>query len=390
MATREAGVRTEAPGSVQEAAELMRRSGAERLRVRPVGAGTKLGWGTPTPEPDLELSTRSMREVLEHNEGDFTVRVQPGLPVAELQRTLADARQMLALDPPLGAGDGATVGGMIAAGDSGPFRHRYGGPRDLILGVTVVLSDGTVAKAGGKVIKNVAGYDLPKLFTGSFGTLGLIAELALRLHPRPASTASATAGSDDPAALARAARALSHSSLEMDCLDVRWEGDQGAVMARFGGAAAQAAAERALPVLREAGLEPSLLDDDAELWARQRAAQRSAEGAVVRVSGLQSRLADVFEATARAGGSVVGRAGHGLSWVHLPARPADDMVASIERLRAELSPMPCVVLDAPREVRSKLDVWGVSGGSALELMRRLKPRFDPDGVCNPGVYIGGI
>ena len=126
----------------------------------------------------------------------------------EAQAAFGAAGQMLALDPPLGEGDAATIGGVIAANDSGPLRHRYGGVRDLVVGMTVVLSDGTIAKSGGKVIKNVAGYDLAKLFAGSFGTLGLIARVAVRLHPAPARTATLTAASDDPDALARAAVAL--------------------------------------------------------------------------------------------------------------------------------------------------------------------------------------
>ena len=389
MATREAGLRREAPASVEEAAALMRSCAEQGLTLRARGGGTKRSWGTPVPEPGLELSTLGLQETVEYNEGDYTVRVQAGKRVADLQNVLRDNNQMLSLDPPLG-GDAATVGGLISAGDSGPQRHRYGGPRDLVLGVTVVLSDGTVAHAGGRVIKNVAGYDLSKLFTGSFGTLGLIAEVALRLHPRPESRASATAGSDDPAVLARAASALSHSSLEMDCLDVRWEGGQGAVMARFGGAAAATAAEGALPVLRQLGLDATVLDDDDELWQRQRAAQRSSDGVVVRVSARQSRLDEVFRAAGAAGGSVVGRVAHALCWVTLPAGEPQGMVAGVEQLRRALHPLPCVVLDAPEPVRSGLDVWGVGGGSALELMRRLKTRFDPAGACNPGVYIGGI
>ena len=167
------------------------------------------------PEPDLEICTGGLDRVLEHNAGDFTAVLQAGVPLAAAQEAFAAAGQMLALDPPLSpwgaAGDdaaleaadaGATIGGIVATNDSGPLRHRYGGVRDLVVGVTVVLSDGTVAKAGGKVIKNVAGYDLGKLFAGAFGTLGLIAEVTVRLHPRPAHTATVLARSDDPAQLA--------------------------------------------------------------------------------------------------------------------------------------------------------------------------------------------
>ncbi len=141
---------------------------------------------------------------------------------------------MLALDPPLGGGDAATIGGIVATADSGPLRHRYGAPRDLVIGITVALSDGTVAKSGGKVIKNVAGYDLGKLFAGSFGTLGLILGVAVRLHPLPATRATALFRGDSPDALARTAAALAHAPLELEALDVRWERGRGAVLGACG------------------------------------------------------------------------------------------------------------------------------------------------------------
>src|SRR6202043_2363630 len=131
------------------------------------------------------------------------------VPLARIQQELAAAGQQLALDPPLGVGDrrDATLGGVLATGDCGPLRHRYGGPRDLVLGVTVALSDGTIARSGGKVIKNVAGYDLAKLFAGSFGTLGVILEVVVRLHPRPPRTCSVVGRTEDAAAMGRAASA---------------------------------------------------------------------------------------------------------------------------------------------------------------------------------------
>ena len=176
-----------------------------RQRVRIAGDGTKLGWGNPIAPPDVELRTTSMARVVAHNEGDFTAIVEPGLPFATLQSELAAKGQMLAIDPPAGE---ATVGGVFATSDSGPLRHRYHAPRDLIIGVQLALADGSVARAGGTVIKNVAGYDLAKLFTGSFGTLGLMAEIAVRLHPLPQGTATAVGRSDDPAKLAAGAAAL--------------------------------------------------------------------------------------------------------------------------------------------------------------------------------------
>ena len=186
--------------TVEEAAAEIRELDA----VRPRGGGTKLGWGRVSDAAAADFDTRRLNRILEHNEGDFTAVLEAGVPLVEAQAAFGAAGQMLALDPPLGAGDAATIGGVMATNDSGPLRHRFGGVRDLVVGVTVVLSDGAIAKSGGKVIKNVAGYDLAKLFTGSFGTLGLIASVAVRLHPAPARTASLTARSDDPGALARA------------------------------------------------------------------------------------------------------------------------------------------------------------------------------------------
>lgn len=216
----------------------MRAAGTEGRRVRIRGGGTKASWGTPTEPPEVEVATERLDRLLEHNEGDLTAVFEAGLPLARAQEALADAGQMVALDPPYslpGEGDGATIGGVVATGDSGPLRHRYGAPRDLILGITVALSDGTVARAGGKVIKNVAGYDLGKLFTGSFGTLGLIVEVVMRLHPRPAQTVTAVGVSDNADALGDAALTVAHSPFGPECLDVSWGGGQGELMARFVG-----------------------------------------------------------------------------------------------------------------------------------------------------------
>jgi glycolate oxidase FAD binding subunit len=268
------------------------------------------------------------------------------------------------------------------------LRHRYGAARDLILGLTFALPDGTVAKAGGKVIKNVAGYDLAKLLTGSFGTLGLIVEVVMRLHPLAANRVTAAGVSDDPDALGRAASAVGHSPFGAESLDVAWADGQGEVLARFGGAAPEATAEQVVELLGEEGLDARSTTDDEGLWERQRKRQRASDGAVLRVSGLASEMPSVLRAAQEAGASVVGRAGLGLSWVTLPAQDAGALAATIEDLRRRLQPFACVVLDAPSEVREKVDVWGED--AAVPLMRRVKARFDPRNVCNPGIFMGGI
>ena len=390
MSTPAQTTRSETPRSASDAAEILHASAREGVGVRIVGGATK-SWGYPGAECGLELRTAGLDAIVEHNEGDLTAVIQPGVTLGELDEALAGAGQMLALDPPLGAGDAATVGGAIAAADSGPLRHRYGAPRDLVLGVTVALSDGTVARAGGKVIKNVAGYDLAKLLAGSFGTLGLICEVAVRLHPRPPRQATATGTADDPAVLAAAASTLAHSTLELQSLDVRWDGGHGTVLARFGGVAAAQQAATARALLAAAGLDGAVEDGDASLWAAQRAAQRSVEGgAVIRVSGRPSQLADACVAAQIAGATLVGRAALGVSWIALPAAAPGELVTAIARVRNVLAPSPCVVLDAPPYVRTHLDPWDQPDDAALVLMRRVKHRFDPTATCNPAIYVGGI
>jgi glycolate oxidase FAD binding subunit len=350
--------------------------------VRFTGGGTKLAWGDEAGPVDVELSTSGLDRIVEHNAGDLTAVLEAGVPLERAQKRFAGEGQMLALDPPDG---GATIGGVLATADSGPLRTRYGGPRDLVVGMTVALADGSVAKAGGKVIKNVAGYDLAKLFTGSFGTLGAIVEVAVRLHPLPERTATAAGGTSDAETLARAGTELSHAPLEAQSLDVRWGGGDGALLARFGGAEADAQAASAAERLRDAGMNVTVTGDDYAIWELQRNGQRSRDGTVVRVSGLQSELPKLLSAADRLGARLVGRAGMGLSWVKLEDRSPEDMAAGAERLRQELSPAPCSVLDAPPEVRERLEPWPALDPGAAELMRRVKERFDPDGACNPGV-----
>jgi glycolate oxidase FAD binding subunit len=355
--------------------------------VRFTGGGTKIGWGNPT-NGATELSTLGLDRIVEHNEGDLTAILEAGVTLERAQAKFAEADQMLALDPP--DRGGTTIGGLIATADSGPLRSRYGGARDLVVGITVALADGTVAKAGGKVIKNVAGYDIAKLFTGAYGTLGAILDVAVRLHPLAPGTATAAAGTDDAGELARAVSALTHAPLEHVGLDVRWGGGDGAALCRFGGATSGEQAEAAVRVLREAGIGGEVIEDDDAIWDRQRDGQRSDEWAVVRVSATQADLSRVLDLSTRLGARVVGRAPLGVSWLVLQDRSPAEAEEAIAELRAELSPLPCVLLDAPAELRGRVDPWGPMDPAVLELSRRVKERFDPGGICNPGLFAGGI
>lgn len=373
------------PATPSEAAEAMRALSAEKTPLRARGAGTKFSWGSEC-EPGAIVSTSSLREIKEHNAADMTAVLEAGTPLALAQEVFAESEQMLALDPPL-VGDAATIGGIIATNDSGPLRHRYRAARDLVLGMNVVLSDGTVARSGSRVIKNVAGYDIAKLFAGSFGTLGLIVEVIVRLHPLPRRTVTVVGESDDPMALQTGSLDLAHAPLEVEALDVAWREGSGKLLARFGGVAPEGQSATARSLLERTGLDTTEADDDAGMWIEQRDAQRASEGELsLKVSTLPGELAKIASVTKRFGGSLVGRAGLGLYWLRIPA------TAPLDELRRELGALArhVVLLDAPGTSGAGGDVWGEPDPSMLELMRSIKSRFDPAGVCAPGLYAGGI
>jgi glycolate oxidase FAD binding subunit len=373
-----------APATHEELAQALKGAAADGRPVRFSGGGTKHDWGATGAADALELPTSGLDRILEHNAGDLTAVLEAGVPLARAQEAFGEEGQMLALDPP--DPGGATIGGVVASADSGPLRGRYGGVRDLVVGMRVVLSDGTLAKSGGKVIKNVAGYDLAKLFAGSLGTLGAIVELSVRLHPLQPASATAIGSSSDADELGRALIAVSRAPLEHSGFDVCWADDAGSLLVRFAGVAPRPQAELAERLLREAGLGTEIEEDDERLWTGQRERQRASGSgeAIVRVSALPTRLPDVIRAAEDAGGSLVGRAALGLSWLRLP----DPGAEQIESLRRILSPSPCVVLDRPAAL--EVDPWGPVDPGVVALMRRVKDHFDPAGVCSPGVFAGGL
>jgi glycolate oxidase FAD binding subunit len=363
------------PSTVDEAAALLKEN------TKPLNPGGEGSRGARDPGVGVApLSTKGLNRILEHNPGDFTAVLQAGVPLAEAQAAFGKHGQWLALDPPAGG----TIGGLVATADSGPARHRFGGVRDLIIGITVVLSDGIVARAGGKVIKNVAGYDLAKLFSGSHGTLGLIAEVAVRLHPVPLRTATLMGEAKDPQRIAHAAHALARRPLEATCLDVHWHGDTGRVLVRFGGHTAEERARAAEPLLANLD-QVGVVNDDDNLWAAQRARQRNPDGVVLKVSGRPTDIPAVLEAARDSGATAVGRAALGLFWLAGPATA--EWVATV---RGALAPRKCAIVDGASRVPEGVEIWPAPDPGALEVMRRVKARFDPARVFRPGTFVGGI
>jgi glycolate oxidase FAD binding subunit len=377
------------PESFQAAADTLAAACSEGRAVWITGAGTKPWTAGPSDDdPGSRLGTTGLDRIRAYDPGDMTATLEAGVTLAAAQERFASEEQMLALDPPLGADRSATIGGIVATADCGPLAHRYGGPRDLVVGATVALSDGTIARSGGTVIKNVAGYDIAKLFCGACGTLGLILSVNVRLHPRRP-TATAIAVTSDPRRLADAARAVAAMPAELEALDVAWEDGAGSLLAQCAGPQARPRAARVAEAMREHGLADSRVpddDQDAELWTRQRDGQRSTQRAVMRVAALPSALADVIAAGERSQARLVGRAALGHSYLTVdPER--------VGALREALPARATAVLrDCPADARAEIeDPWGVHPPEpALALMRALKRRFDPSATCNPGSFVGGI
>jgi glycolate oxidase FAD binding subunit len=391
------------PSSTAEAAALLAAAAAHDLTVVPRGAGLGLDWGLPPSSCDLVVDMSSMGEVIEHAAGDLVARVQAGATIGYVASVLARAGQQLALDAP----PDATIGGVVATGTAGPRRFRYGAPRDLLIGLTAVRADGVVAHSGGKVVKNVAGYDIGKLFAGSQGTLGLITEATFRLHPLPAAVAYVTAefASSDRAGAAAAVAAAAGSALVPSAVELDWPGGSARPL-RVGvlleGTAAGVAdrAKRMSERLGAAGGSPIVAISPA---APPRWGQLPSASTVVRTTFWVSKLPVVLDALVAAGAdagvrpAVSGPAGAGALYACLGPRTEDDAAVGFvrglrDRLAAVLAgssgPRGSVaVLAAPEPVLTAGGGYGPVPGAAL--MRAVKDQFDPGYRMFPGRLAGG-
>ena len=388
------------PGSVEELSALMKLANDGGLAVSPRGGGTSTSLGNPPREADLVVSTARMNEVIEHVPGDQVVRVGAGLRLQDLQEKLAGSNQMLGVDPPE-RGAGATVGGIVASNSSGPRRYRYGTLRDLIIGITVVLPDGTVAKAGGKVVKNVAGYDLMKLFTGSLGTLGVIANANFRLHPRPEAARTVAVELGGSAETGQAVQTIMHSQLVPSAVELHWgEGEKLLTVLVEGITPSVAAqAEKAEFLLKGFGEVRTLSNEEADnLGPYAPPGGTGDEEVALKLSFPPAELTGVLDSTLGAcsrnglnAPRITGQAAIGVLYVGLSGGDEDGRVAVAEELREIWVRRggSVVVRQAPASFKRRVEVWGPLG-TRLELTRRLKEKFDPRGIMNPGRFVGGI
>ena len=379
------------------------------LAVVPTGHGARLGWGAPPRRVDVVLSLARLDRVLAHEPEDLTLSVEGGARLDALNGILRPHRQFIPLDP---ARSGtSTIGGLIATGAAGPYRARYGTMRDLLVGLTVVRADGTVVKGGGRVVKNVTGYDIPKLHVGALGTLGVVVEAHLRLHPRPAEERTWVFAFPSVEAALEAALEVRDTSVVLSRCQILTAAALQALGETAPPAAALAVTVGSVPeavrtqAVRLADLcgrtgSAAIEVPDADAWWRQISdvmwPEVGAADLSVRIGARPTDVAKVLQAieairpAAAAFRSTVDVATGVLQVVVSPV-DAHDAGGIVRRTRDGLAALgaSCVVEHAPPAAGPELDVWG-DIGPAIEPMRRLKRELDPGGILNPGRYVGGI
>jgi glycolate oxidase FAD binding subunit len=392
------------PGSPEAVAGVLALAHEERLVVVPRGSGSTLELGHPLERVDVVLDLRALDAVLAYHPDDLTVTVQAGTTAGALAGRLAPRRQCLPVDPPGGAA--RTLGGLAATGASGPRRVRYGTLRDLVLGVRFAQADGTLTWGGARVVKSVSGYDVPRLLVGSLGTLGVLLELTLRLHPEPEHEATGLARFASAAAAGEFVAALSASTVQPTRVEIMNTAVLGAcqvarspvaVGVSLGSveAAVREQADHVRALAAAAGGESE--EAPAAFWADQDAAL-PADAVVLRVAtppaSVGATVAALEQETVAAGvvPFVTGCAAVGaLRLAHAALAPRAG-AALVERLRARLGADGTTVTieRGPRELRAAVDPWPAVAPPALDLMRALREEFDPRRILNPGRFVGGL
>jgi glycolate oxidase FAD binding subunit len=396
------------PASLEQLCRIMAVAHDDGLAMTPRGSGTALELGNPPSRLDLVLDLSALDRVIEYNPDDLTITAQAGITASALAAVLSPRRQFLPLDPPGAAG--RTLGGLTATNASGPLRARYGTMRDLLLGARFVQADGVATWGGAKVVKSVSGYDVPKLLVGSLGTLGVLGELTLRLHPLPEAESTwlvPLPSSDGAQALVQRILDSPLQPSRVEFVDARTlaaaagEAGSAAVVVSVGSgeAAVREQGERLATMARTSG--GRLLSRPAELWsAIDRELTPSPTQALLHVASLAGRLVD----TERAIGAAVRAAAPGAearigacaALGTFRVRVADASVAEMgaltTRLRGWVGAIggSVVVARGPAELRRRVDAWGPIDAGAFGLMRALKDTVDPRRVLNPGRFVGGL
>ncbi|HVN84888.1 MAG TPA: FAD-binding oxidoreductase [Candidatus Binatia bacterium] len=395
------------PASVAQVSEVLAFAHERNLAVIPVGNATHLHVGSPPARYDVALSLRKLARIVAHEAADMTVTVEAGCTLDELNAALATAQQWVPLDPP--SPDRVTVGGLIAADLNGPLRLSHGKVRDLLIGVTVMLADGSVVKGGGRVVKNVAGYDLCKLFTGSLGTLGVIVEATFKVRPRPEQTRVLWIGSSDPRAPGEFALGLLDTNIAplfIELLNRHAIADASrsvtlsgasALAIGFGGVEEEITAQTARLTERYGpALHVSDQPDVLMTWLRE-FPQRNAHNLTARVSMLPTELIGLLPRLESEAGmrgvevALVAHVGNGVACLRLTSPSETAAVLFCEWLRiAAREHGGWVVFDSlPDSLQGRIDPFG-NATPAVLLMRGIKQQLDPRGILSPGRFVGGI
>ncbi len=382
-----------APGTAQQVAEVLHCCSSAGLAVVPRGGGTKLWIGNRPQKADFILSTERLNQVIEHAAGDMTATVEAGCTIDSLQRTLKEHGQRLAADPLWP--EAATVGGLLATAESGSLRLRYGAVRDLVLGVEVALPDGNVIRPGGKVVKNVAGYDLTKLVIGSLGTLGLITRAVFRLHPIPVATATYSTVLPGASEATKFVLAILDSQLVYTGLQVRASrADAFVVDVRFEGIP-ESLEDQHTKLIQLGGVRQ--FDVAGDVWtARQQLFDNANTSLICKFSVLPAQIGSLCDAlfrhakAAETPANLVAQ-GSGIVEVRCDASDPVSMTKLLDGLCAEVHSLQgtLVVQRCPTALKETLDVWGEIP-DALPLMQKIKEKFDPERILNPGRFVGGI
>lgn len=390
------------PKTIESLAEIVKWAHQEKYRLIPCGNGSKLDWGGLSQTIQLVVSTQKCDRLIEHAVGDLTVTVEPGITLADLQAKLRQTNQFLAIDPAFN--ESATIGGILATADTGSWREGYGGIRDMVLGISFIRDDGKIAKAGGRVVKNVAGYDLMKLFTGSFGTLGIIAQVTLRTYPIPEASKTVVLTGDDDA-ISQATKTLRNSGLTPTAADLVSASATGklgidkntGLIIRFQTISQSIAQQisQLESIAHQLNLQVSHYQDKDEtnLWQRLLETIRfpSSEQAIIGKIGITpttavNLLQNLQTITANQGLTLI-HAGSGIG--HLQLNNADTTVIEKARSICTANSGFLTVLTAPKSIKQQIDIWGYSG-NATKVMRAIKQKFDPQNIFSPGRFVDGI
>jgi glycolate oxidase FAD binding subunit len=378
------------PADAADVAAKLKWANDEGLAIAVQGAGTKQDWGAPASRSDVVLSTLRLNAPVDHVAGDLVATVPAGAALDAVNDVLRLEKQWLPLDP--GVSHLATIGGVIATNDSGPRRHRYGTPRDLIIGIEIALADGRIAKAGGRVVKNVAGYDLSKLLCGSLGSLAVITSATFKLSPAAPASYTVVATVADAASLGALALAIAAAPLSPSTIEIQSPPHRLLIRFETSPQSAEQQTVAAIRVCAALGAATETLSGEAEAgaWRAHERHVPSAGGTVVKVAIRPTDVADMLvrveSLAARHGveSAVVGRAALGVIFVRFGG-DLSQLSAIVTDLRREAMARQgsAVLLSAPPDLKAQLGAWGPIGDAA-PIMRAVKSQFDPRGTLNPG------